>query len=60
MIFHYYHGNMDVRQHGIRRLVLETPATWHDAILLYQRHGFTMTHEQDGDGCFVLDLMDMS
>jgi len=41
---------------GIRRLILETTATWHDAILFYQRHGFTITHEQEGDIYFVLDL----
>lgn len=45
---------------GIRRLVLETTATWHDAILFYQRHGFAITHEQDGDVYLVLDLMEIS
>jgi GNAT superfamily N-acetyltransferase len=32
----------------IRRVVLETTATWHDAIRFYERCGFVITHHADG------------
>ncbi len=41
---------------GLTRIVLETTATWDDAIGFYQRFGFQMTHSKDGDVYFALDL----
>jgi ribosomal protein S18 acetylase RimI-like enzyme len=41
---------------GRTRIVLETTATWHDAIRFYLRYGFQITHHQDGDVYFALDL----
>ncbi|MGB9632552.1 MAG: GNAT family N-acetyltransferase [Chloroflexaceae bacterium] len=41
---------------GLTRIVLETTATWDDAIRFYQRYGFQMTHVHDGDVYFALDL----
>lgn len=41
---------------GLRRIVLETTATWDDAIRFYQRYGFQMTHVHNGDVYFALDL----
>jgi GNAT superfamily N-acetyltransferase len=32
----------------VRRVVLETTATWHDAIRFYERCGFVITHHADG------------
>jgi GNAT superfamily N-acetyltransferase len=32
----------------ISRIVLETTATWHDAIRFYERCGFVITHHADG------------
>lgn len=34
---------------GFMRLVLETTATWEDAIAFYRRLGFQTTHHLDGD-----------
>jgi putative acetyltransferase len=45
---------------GWRALVLETTATWTDAVGLYEHFGFTLTHYEDGefgrDAYFRLDL----
>jgi ribosomal protein S18 acetylase RimI-like enzyme len=45
---------------GWRALVLETTATWSDAVGLYERFGFTLTHHVDGpfgrDAWFRLEL----
>jgi ribosomal protein S18 acetylase RimI-like enzyme len=45
---------------GWRALVLETTATWTDAVALYERFGFELTHYEDGefgrDVHFRLDL----
>ncbi|NWF79438.1 MAG: GNAT family N-acetyltransferase [Chloroflexi bacterium] len=41
---------------GLTRIVLETTATWDDAIRFYLRYGFQMTHAKDGDVYFALDL----
>lgn len=41
---------------GLTRIVLETTATWDDAIRFYQRYGFQLTHVHDGDVYFALDL----
>ncbi len=44
------------RAAGLTRIVLETTATWDDAIRFYQRYGFRITHAHDGDVYFALDL----
>ena len=45
---------------GARRVVLETTATWYEAIALYTAFGFQFSHEEDGkfgrDAYFLLDL----
>ena len=41
---------------GYRQVVLETTATWHDAIRFYERSGFRRLGQRDGDEHFVLDL----
>jgi GNAT superfamily N-acetyltransferase len=35
-------------QLGMRRVVLETTATWHDTIAFYVANGFTFTHTERG------------
>jgi len=45
------------RETGRRRIVLETTQTWSDAIRFYQGYGFEITHYQDGDVYFALDLL---
>ncbi len=44
------------RRDGVQRVILETTATWLDAIEFYQRRGFRFTHEYDGDAYFVIEL----
>jgi putative acetyltransferase len=44
------------RQAGFRRVILETTDTWQDVIAFYLRFGFHITHYQDGDVYFALDL----
>jgi GNAT superfamily N-acetyltransferase len=44
------------RQVGFRRITLETTATWSEVIAFYLNFGFHITHEQDGDVYFALDL----
>lgn len=41
---------------GYRQLVLETTATWADAIAFYRAHGFRPLGERAGDMHFVLEL----
>jgi len=41
---------------GYRALVLETTATWHDAIAFYTRNGFRATGASEGDIHFALVL----
>ena len=41
---------------GFRRIVLETTETWAEVIAFYQRLGFVITHYQDGDVYFELEL----
>ncbi len=41
---------------GYRKVILETTATWHDAIAFYQAFGFRITYQKDGDVYFALDL----
>lgn len=38
----------EARQRGRRRAWVETNETWHEAIALYQRLGFTITERRDG------------
>jgi putative acetyltransferase len=44
------------RQYGFRRIILETTETWQEVIAFYLRFGFRITHYQDGDVYFELDL----
>ena len=41
---------------GLHRVILETTAAWKDVVLFYLRCGLRITHYQDGDVYFVLDL----
>ncbi|HEX2981491.1 MAG TPA: GNAT family N-acetyltransferase, partial [Anaerolineaceae bacterium] len=44
------------RQLGLRRVILETTETWNDAVQFYLAAGFRMTHHQDGDVYFVMEV----
>lgn len=44
------------RAQGFRRLTLETTQTWQEVIQFYLRFGFKITHYQDGDVYFALEL----
>lgn len=48
---------------GIRTVVLETAAEWNDAWSLYERHGFIVDREEDGEFCrdafYSLSLVDV-
>jgi GNAT superfamily N-acetyltransferase len=48
------------RRHGWRAVILETTATWTDAVQFYEHAGFTLTHYDEGtfgrDAYFRLDL----
>lgn len=41
---------------GYHKLVLETTSTWLEVIEFYLKLGFQITHHQDGDTYFVLNL----
>ena len=41
---------------GYRKIILETTATWDEAIAFYQKHDFRLTHLRGGDTFFALDL----
>lgn len=41
---------------GYHKLVLETTGTWQEVIEFYLKFGFQITHHQDGDTYFALDL----
>jgi adenylate cyclase class IV/GNAT superfamily N-acetyltransferase len=41
---------------GYGCIVLETTATWHDAVAFYIRNGFAPTHVSEGDIHFTLEL----
>jgi putative acetyltransferase len=43
-------------QSGFRQITLETTTTWQEVIQFYLNFGFHITHEQDGDVYFALDL----
>ena len=44
------------RERGFQRVILETTATWEEVVQFYLRSGFRITHYQDGDVYFELDL----
>ncbi len=44
------------RELGYTQVVLETTATWADAIQFYKANGFRRTHEADGDVYFICVL----
>jgi GNAT superfamily N-acetyltransferase len=44
------------RQAGFQQVTLETTATWQEVIRFYLSFGFHITHEQDGDVYFALEL----
>ena len=46
----------DARDRGYARIILETTQTWAGAIAFYQNAGFEITHHQDGDVYFVMEL----
>ena len=46
----------EARARGFRRLILETTETWNEVIAFYLDFGFHITHHQDGDVYFKLDL----
>jgi GNAT superfamily N-acetyltransferase len=41
-------------QRGIRQVILETTATWNNAIAFYQDFGFQISHYRDGDVYFTI------
>ena len=43
-------------QRGFSQVILETTATWQNAIAFYQAFGFQISHYADGDVYFSLDL----
>ena len=44
------------KQAGYNEVILETTATWQEVIDFYLQFGFEITHYQDGDVYFRLDL----
>lgn len=44
------------KRNGYKHLVLETTETWTEVIEFYQQFGFQITHYQNGDVYFALDL----
>lgn len=44
------------RARGVRQLVLETTETWEEVIAFYLNFGFHISHHQDGDVYFGLNL----
>ena len=45
------------RDQGFKRIILETTATWDEVIKFYLRFGFQITHAQDGDVYFKMELV---
>jgi putative acetyltransferase len=41
---------------GFERIVLETTETWQEVIAFYLRFGFEVSHHQDGDVYFKMEL----
>jgi GNAT superfamily N-acetyltransferase len=46
----------DARAAGCRRIILETTSSWQDAADFYRKHGFRVSHHQDGDTYFLLEI----
>ena len=46
------------KSNGYKQIILETTETWDEVIEFYKRFGFQITHYQDGDVYFALDLAD--
>jgi len=44
------------KSNGYKQIILETTETWLEVIEFYKRFGFQITHYQDGDVYFALDL----
>lgn len=44
------------RAAGFRRVILETTAAWSEVVAFYLRCGFRITHYQDGDVYFAMEL----
>lgn len=45
------------QERGFRKVILETTAEWKDVIAFYQHNGFRITHYQDGNVYFELELL---
>jgi GNAT superfamily N-acetyltransferase len=46
------------REKGYERVVLETTVTWSEVVAFYLQYGFHITHYQDGDVYFALELVE--
>ncbi|MDK2980181.1 MAG: hypothetical protein PWQ55_528 [Chloroflexota bacterium] len=46
----------EAKARGFRRIILETTETWDEVIAFYLAFGFQVTHHQDGDVYFALEL----
>ena len=46
----------EARARGFRRIILETTETWDEVIAFYLSFGFQVTHHQDGDVYFELNI----
>lgn len=44
------------QQRGFEQVVLETTSGWSDVVTFYLSYGFCITHEQDGDTYFALEI----
>jgi GNAT superfamily N-acetyltransferase len=47
---------IQARVSGFQRIILETTSDWDDAVHFYLNNGFRITHTQDGDTYFMLEL----
>ncbi len=45
------------RLQGFKRIILETTASWDEVVEFYLRVGFQITHSQDGDVFFKMELL---
>ena len=45
------------RAQGFQRVILETTATWSEVVAFYLRCGFHITHTQDGDVYFMMEIV---
>src|SRR5262245_2482078 len=44
------------KRQSFQRIILETTSTWQDAVAFYVGNGFRITHHQEGDTYFLLEL----